>query len=47
MKIKDNLSNEQRKALKEIQQIKNKSRFTHWIKIQDLLLYQREMQLKT
>ena len=43
MKSKNNLSKEQRKALKEIRQINNN---THSIKVQDLLFYQREMQLK-
>ena len=46
MNIKDNLSKEQQKALKEIRQSITTPRFTHSIKVHDLLFYQREMQLK-
>ena len=42
MKIKDHFSKEQRKYSKSIATPK----FTHSIKAQDLLFYQREMQLK-
>ena len=46
MKIKDNLSKEQRKTLKKYDKSIATRRITHSIKVQDLLFYQREMQLK-
>ena len=43
MKMKDNLSKQQRKALKQIRQINNNTKVTHSIKVQELLFYQMEM----